>query len=161
VSGLAGFTSQPDFLYRRSFEGELVREIGHGFVVHGGYRYIDFPSAIVTIIQPGASWYYRRGDVQVRGVLVHHGDTDQRSSAVIARTTFDLSRRVRVGGGVAVGNRIFDVSALARTQQGWAGFGNVRVAVAPHWFVTAGIGAAHEDPVFSQRTVSAAVRRTF
>jgi YaiO family outer membrane protein len=161
VWGSAAVTHQPDFLYRHSFEGELSRDLFAGLVVHGGYRSLTFNSADVHVIQPGVSWYFPRGDVEARGFAVRNTTTGSHSSAVLLRASIDVSQRVRISGGGASGTRIFDVSALARNQPGWVAFGSLRVALAPRWFVTVGAGGAHEDPFFSQRTVTVGLRRTF
>ena len=161
IGGSGGVTHHPDFLYRHSFEGNLSREIGGGLVVTGGYRYLAFGSAIVHIAQPSVSWYFSRGDIEARGYSVRNHTTGHHSSTGLLRASIDVSPRVRISGGAASGSRIFDVAALARNEPGWVAFGNVRVALAQHWFVTIGAGGAHEDPFFSQRTATVGLRHVF
>lgn len=161
IAGSAAAASHPDFLYRHSLEGDLSRELGGGLVVHGGYRYMVFGGSTIHIAQPGVSWYFARGDIEARGFAVRNRTTDRRSSALLLRASIDLSPRLRVSGGGASGSRIFDVAALARNEPGWVAFGNVRAALTDQWFVTIGAGGAHEDPFFSQRTVTLGLRRTF
>jgi len=161
IAGSAAAAHHPDFLYQHSLEADLSRELGAGLVVHGGYRYMAFGGATIHIVQPGVSWYFARGDIEARGFDVRNQTTDRRSSALLLRASVDVSSRVRVSGGGASGGRIFDVAALAANEPGWVAFGNVRVALTNRWFATIGAGGAHEDPFFSQRTLTLGLRRTF
>ena len=161
IAGSAAAAHHPDFLYRHSVEGDLSRELGAGLVVHGGYRYMAFGGATIHVVQPGVSWYFARGDIEARGFDVRNHTTDRRSSAVLLRASVDVSSRLRIGGGGASGSRIFDVAALARNEPGWVAFGTLRFALTDRWFVTLGAGGAHEDPFFSQRTLTLGLRRTF
>ena len=161
IAGSGGVTHNPDFLYRHSVEGTLSRELGGGLVVTGGYRYLAFGSAIVHIAQPSVSWYFSRGDIEARAYSVRNHTTGQHSSTGLLRASVDVSSRVRISGGGASGSRIFDIAALARNEPGWVAFGNVRVGLNRHWFLTVGAGGAHEDPFFSQRTATVGLRRVF
>jgi YaiO family outer membrane protein len=161
VGGSGGATQHPDFLYRHSVEGSLSRELGGGLVVTGGYRYLAFGSAIVHIAQPSVSWYFSRGDIEARGYSVRNHTTGHHTSTGLLRASIDVSPRVRISGGGASGSRIFDVAALARNEPGWVAFGNVRVGLNQHWFLTVGAGGAHEDPFFSQRTATVGLRHVF
>jgi hypothetical protein len=107
------------------------------------------------------AWYFARGDIEARGFGIRNHTTDRHSSAVLLRASLDVSSRVRISGGGASGSRIFDVAALAANEPGWVAFGNARVALTNRWFVTVGAGGAHEDPFFSQRTLTVGLRRTF
>ena len=160
--GGGGVTGAPDFLYRYSVEGELARRVAGSLVVHGGYRHLSFPDFSVQIVQPAVSWYFPRGEVQARLFGVRHAARDRRSAAVLLRAAWGVHPRVRVGGGAAVGERIFDVAALSEGEAGgWVAFGHAAVRVAPRWHVDVGAGRAREADVFSGRTFSLGVRRTF
>ena len=162
VSGSAGATTEPDFLYRYSLEGELARRIVGTLVLHGGYRHLTFPAVDVRIVQPAASIYFPRGEVQVRAFLVRNLTLDRDSSAALLRGTVDVHRRVKLGGGAALGDRIFDIAALSTPDaDGWVAFGFARISMNSAWSLDVGFGRAHEDPLFSQRTFSLALRRTF
>jgi len=162
VSGSAAFVDRPDFLFRRSLEGEVSRTLFGSVVLHGGYRHLEFPSTTVRILQPSLSWYLPRGEIQGRGFLVRNDGTGTRSSTILVRSSIDASPRVRLGGGAAIGDRIFDVATFADVEaRSWIAFGSIRVAMTPQWHMELGIGGAHEDPLFSQRTLSLRLRRTF
>jgi YaiO family outer membrane protein len=157
--GGAGYGHEPTFLYRRSLEGELVRRVAGGLVLHGGYRHLAFPSADVYLVQPAASYYFGRGHVQARGVLVHNTTHDRRATTVLLRGAVDVSPRVQIGAGTAIGTRIFDVAALSDARaDAWVVFGSARVRLAQRWTLSLNAGGAHEDPLFAQRTIGLGLR---
>lgn len=159
LAGSAGYSHEPQFLYRRSLEGEVARGIVGGLVLHGAYRHLDFPAADVHLIQPAASWYFSRGYVQARGFLVRNTTLDRDTQTVLLRGTVDVSPRVQLGAGTAIGARIFDVAALPDARaDAWVVFGSARVRLAPQWTLSMTAGGAHEDPLFSQRTVGLGLR---
>jgi len=162
IFGAGGFVSNPHFLYRRSLEGELSRRLVGTVVGHAGYRYLEFPGSDVSIIQPGASWYLPRGELITRVFLVRNLTSHENNATVLVRGAVDTTSRLRVTGGVSRGSRIFDVSAVSGSNaDAWVAFGSVQFAVTPQWGVEVGVGGAHEDPFFDQRTVSLRIRSTF
>lgn len=162
IGGAAGYADVPAFLYQRSFEAVLSRRVIGGLVLEGGYRHLDLPVGAVRILEPGASWYFARGDFGARVFVVDHGRSQPRSTVVLVRSLVDVAARVAVGGGVAAGARIFDVDALGRgASDAWQAFGLVRVAASAHATVELQVGSAHEDPLFSQQTLGTRVRWTF
>lgn len=162
ISGTASFAPDPDFLYRRSLEGELARDVGAGFVVHGGYRHLQFPDSSVHLIEPAVSWYLRGHEVQARGFLVRNSTTNETSATLLIRGSVEASPRVRLAAGAAVGSRIFDITSAANTNaDGWTVYGFARVQATRHLSIVAGAGGAHEDPLFTQRTLSVGVRWHF
>jgi YaiO family outer membrane protein len=161
VSGTAGVAAEPEFLYRRSLEGELARIVGSGFVAHGGYRHMQFRDATVHLIQPAVSWYLRGHELQARAFFVRNTATDEQSATVLLRASVEASPRVRLAGGAALGSRIFDAAAVGTNADGWIAFGFARLLVTPRLSIVVGAGAAHEEPLFEQRTVSLGARWTF
>lgn len=162
ISGSGAFVDRPHFLYRQSLEAELSRTLFKSLVAHAGYRHLDFPASTVRVAQPGLSWYYPRGMVETRGFLVRNMTTRTDNVSVLVRGTVAATPRIRFMTGFARGARIFDVSTLQTTNpDAWVAFGSVRFDVTPQWTVELGAGGAHEDPFFSQRTVSARIRRLF
>jgi len=162
VSGGVGLAKDPEFIYRRSLEGELARIVGRGFVAHGGYRYLRFRDATVHVVQPAVSWYVRGHELQARGFLVRNTTTDERSATVLLRGSLEASPRVRLAAGAAFGNRIFDAAAIRNTNaEAWVVFGFARFVITPHFTVVAGAGGAHEEPMFEQRTLTLGARWTF
>lgn len=160
--GAAGFTPDADFLYRRSLEAEVARRLVGSLVVHGGYRHLAFPAVSVHIAQPAASLYFRRGELQGRTFIVRNRTLGRTTTTVLVRGLIDASSRLTLGGGVAVGSRIFDVAALSEPEaDGWVAFGYAQVRLSPQWSLNVGAGGAREDPLFTQRTVSVGLRRSF
>jgi YaiO family outer membrane protein len=162
VFGSAAFVDNPHFLYERSLEGEVSRTLVGTLVAQVGYRHLEFPNSRVGIVQPGLSLYFARGMLEARTFLVRNVTANTDNVTVLARGAFDATSRVRLMTGFARGARIFDVSSLSNPNaDAWVAFGSARFAVAPLWSVEVGIGGAHEDPFFSQRTASLRVRRSF
>jgi YaiO family outer membrane protein len=161
-AGSVAYADAPDFLYRRSFEGELSRRIVGGLVLRGGYRHLEFPSSTVRIGEPGVSWYFSRGEIGAQGFLVRNDLSGQRSSVLLARSAIDVSRRVTIAGGVAAGARIFDVDTFNRgSHDAWQAFGSVRLRAAEHLTMELLAGGAHEDPLFTQQTIAMRLRWGF
>ena len=160
--GAGAFASQPDFLFRRSVEGELSRSIVGSLVVSGAYRHMEFRTATVHIAQPAVSWYFARGDMELRSFIVRNTTSGTHAKTLLLRGGVDASSRVRLAGGMAIGTRIFDVAAIPNAKaDAWVAFGSARFTMSPQWAVEVGIGGAREDPLFSQRTASVRVRRMF
>lgn len=160
VVGSGSVAPNSEFLYRYAAEGALARRVVGGLVLQGGYRYLSYPTVHVHLYQPSATWYFSRGDVEAHGFLVDRTGADTMASILLARGEVDVSRHLRLGGGAARGARIFDLAALPDlSARGWVAYGTARVVVSSRWSVTVSAGAAHEDPVFSQRTLSFGLRR--
>lgn len=158
----AATTASPDFLYRYSLEGEIARRVVGTVVLHGSYRHLGFRDFDVGLVQPAVSIYFSRGEIQGRLFVVRNRTLDRDSSAVLLRGSAAVHSQVTIGGGAALGSRIFDVASLSRPEpEGWVAFGYARFAVSPGWNIDVGVGRAHEDPFFSQRTISLTLRRTF
>ena len=158
----AAYSRQPRFLYQQSVEAGLSRRIVGGLVLRGGYRYLEFPSTTVRIAEPGATFYFSRGEVGAQGFLVQNDASAAHSSIVLVRSLIDLSRHVAVSGGAAAGARIFDADSLGRgSHNAWQAFGSMRVHGTGHWSVELLAGGAHEDPLFTQQTVASRLRWTF
>jgi YaiO family outer membrane protein len=162
VGGGASGSPDPSFLYRAGVEAELSRRVAGTTVASIGYRYLNFRAVSVQQIQPGLTWYHRRGEVEGRVYLTRKAAGAGESVTGAMRTLVDVTSRVRLGMSVAYGDRIFDVAALP-AQNATARMVNarMRVAVTRHDFVEVGAGAADEQPAFAHRTVSLAYRRAF
>jgi len=161
-SGTAGFADAPDFLYRRSLEGQLSRRVVGGLVVGGGYRHLEFPTTTVRIAEPSASWYFAHGEIGAQGFLVRNQGSAHRSSVVLLRSAVDLSRHLSVTGGAAIGARIFDVDTFGHgSHDAWQAFGSMRVRAGSRLSLELLAGGAHEDPLFTQQTIATRVRWSF
>ena len=158
----AGATPDAVFLYRYSVEGEVARRVVGTIVAGVGYRHLAFQTQTIRQWQPSLTWYHARGDVGARYFVTRNATTGRTSPTVQLRTTVDLTPRLRVGGGLAIGDRIFDVSLLpAGDARSRVGFGSVRVGLTTHDFVELGASYAREEPSFLYRSVSVGYRRTF
>ena len=161
-SGSAGYADAPQFLYRRSLEGQLSRRVIGGLVLGGGYRHLEFPTTTVRIVEPSASWYFARGEIGAQGFLVRNEGSARRSSVALLRSAVDLTRHVSVTGGAAVGARIFDVNTFGRgSHDAWQAFGSMRVRAGARLSLELLAGGAHEDPLFTQQTIATRVRWSF
>jgi hypothetical protein len=81
---------------------------------------------------------------------------------LLVQATYNVNPRVRLGGGGAFGERIFDIASLSTPNaQAWVGFGYAHITANPAWSFDVSLGRAHEDPYFSQGTLTLGVRRTF
>ena len=158
----AAYSQEPQFLYRESYEAGVSRRIVGGLVLRGGYRYLEFPSTIVRIAEPGTTFYFARGEVGAQGFIVSNDTSANPSTIVLVRSAIDLSRHVAISGGAAIGARIFDVDTSGHSSQdAWQAFASMRVHSAAHWTMELIAGGAHEDPLFNQQTVATRLRWTF
>lgn len=157
-----GVTPRADFLYRGKAGGEIsYRAIGT-IVASGGYHYLRFASAEIHQAEPALTWYYSRGDIQGRLYITRNATLERTSTAVLMRGAIDATPRLRLSGGGALGDRIFDVASLpAGSANSRIGFGYAQVGLSGHDFITAGVAAAHEDPGFSYISITLSYRRAF
>jgi YaiO family outer membrane protein len=162
IAGGVGGTPDADFLYRVSANVELSRRLVGSLVVSAGYRYMDFPGAVVHQIQPAVTWYHRRSEVGGRLFVTRNTTLDRTSVAGLVTALVEVHPRVRLFGAVAVGDRIFDVTSFATgAANSWVARGTVRIRVTAGNYLEFGAGVAHEDPSFDQTTLIASYRRSF
>lgn len=158
----AGATPHADFHYRRSAEIELFRRLGGPWVPHASYRYFAFPSQNVRLIQPAVTRYGRRSELTARVSFASNTTTGVRSTSVFARGRYDVTPRVTLGGGAAVGERIFDVTALSREPAaGWVAFAEARLATGGSTSVGFLARVAEEGSSFDQAAFGVSYRRSF
>jgi YaiO family outer membrane protein len=151
-----------EFLYRYSADAEVSRRVAGTLVASAGYRYLAYRPFELHQVQPSLAWYHPKGDLQARFFLTRNADLDRTSPTMLVRTTFDAHPRVRVGGGAAVGDRIFDVTLLPiGSAQSRVAFASVRFGFTAHDAIEVGGWAAHEDPGFDFRSLSVGYRRMF
>jgi YaiO family outer membrane protein len=163
VYGEAGGTPHADFHYRRSAEVEVFRRVGgSAWVPHVGYRFFAFPGQDVSLIFPAVTRYGARSELLARVSFARNATTGVRSTAAFARGRYDLGPRVTLGGGVAVGERIFDVTALPRDPApGWVAFAEARVAAGKGNSVGVLVRLAEEGSTFDQAALGFTYRRAF
>jgi YaiO family outer membrane protein len=162
ISGGAGIGPSSSFLYRESAEGEISRRVVGTLVASGGYRYLHFSDVTIDQVMPAATYYHARGEAQARVFLTRNRRFDRTTTTVLLRAVQDVHPRVRLSGGAAYGDRIFDVASLADARaRAWVGFGGVRLQLSAHDFLEIGGGAAQEAPSFEQRSLHLGYRRTF
>ena len=130
---------------------QLLRDVGGGWVVHAGYRYFEFPGANVHLASPAVTWYTARGEAHLRTYLGRNTTLHDDSWSILARGLRDVGQRWRLGGGFAVGERLFDVTSLAGVPaRGWIVFAEARHRIGSNASVGAVVRVAHEDPDFRQ-----------
>jgi len=162
VAGGAGVTPHADFLYRAAADAELSRRVFGTVVVSGAYRFMAFPAADIHQPQAALTWYHRRGEVETRSYFTRNVTAGRTTTAVLARSAFALTSRIRINGGVAFGDRIFDVSSLpTSTGHSHQLFATVRVRVSRNDWIEAGLSEAREEPSFTYRSLILAYRRGF
>jgi YaiO family outer membrane protein len=162
LSGEAGATPRADFHYRRSGEIEVFRRLSGPWVPHLGYRYFAFPAQSVSLIQPAVTRYGARSELLARISFADNATTGVHSASVLVRGRYDASPRVTVGGGIAVGERIFDVTALPRDPApGWVAFAEARVAAGRATSVGILVRVAEEGSSFDQAALGLTYRRAF
>jgi YaiO family outer membrane protein len=160
--GAAAATPDSQFLFRESLEAELSRRVVGTIVASGRYRYLDFRSVDVHQAQPALTWYHARGEVEGRAFVTRNMSVPRTTAAALIRSSYAFTPRLRLAGGVAVGDRIFDIASLPfGTARSRVGFGNVRVGLTTHDFIDVGATAAHEQPAFTYRSFSLGYRRVF
>jgi YaiO family outer membrane protein len=162
IAGGGSGTLHPSFVYRANVEAQVSRRVVGTTVASIGYRYLNFSDASVQQVQPGLTWYHRRGEVETRLYLTRKGARAGESVTGAFSTLFEVTPRVRLALSAAYGDRIFDVAALpAQNATARMVSARVRIGVTRHDFVEIGAGMAHENPVFDQRAFSLVYRRAF
>ncbi len=162
VAGGLGATPEASFLYRFTIEGHLSRRVAGTVVATAGYRYLEYPAVSIHQPQPALTWYHRRGEVEGRLFLTLNPDRDRTSATLLLRALQDVSGRVRLGGGVSYGDRIFDIASLPEVdQRAWQAHGWVRFGLTPRDFLVVGGALAHERPDFDLKSWLVAYRRGF
>lgn len=157
-----GVTPRAHFLYRAKGGGEISYRAFGTFVASGGYHYLQFPSADIHQFEPALTWYHARGDVELRLFVTRNATQSRTSTATLARAYYDLTPRLRLGGGVSLGDRIFDIASLATgSAKARMAFAETRVGFTRHDFIVAVLSAAHEDPGFDYMSVTLGYRRVF
>jgi YaiO family outer membrane protein len=158
-----GVTPDANFYYRHSAEVEAYRTIRSSrWVPHLGYRYWRFPQDSVHLLSPRITRYGARSEIHARLILVRNATRDTDSAAVFARGWYDATPRLRLGGGFAKGERIFDVTSLPRDPApGWVVFGEARVGVTARDAVGVVLRAAEEKEDFDLFGVTLSYRRAF
>jgi len=162
VLGAVGGTPDAHFLYRFTAGGEISRRVAGTSVGSFGYHYFRFPGGDVQQLQPGFTWYHASGEIQAVGFITRKSMFDQTTGAAMVRASHQLTKRLRLAGGVAYGDRIFDIASLsAPTAHSRLAFGDIRIGFTAHDFMLAGVSVAHEEPAFTYRSFSIGYRRGF
>lgn len=158
----AGGTPHADFHYRWSGEVEAYRRVKGAWAAHAAYRYWAFPGQSVHLVSPRLTRYGSRSEIHARLSLVRNATHDTRSESVFLRGRFDVRPWLAVGGGLAVGERIFDVTSLPRDPaKGWAAFAETRVKVGAGDSIGVVAKVAEEGSTFDQVALGLTYRRAF
>jgi YaiO family outer membrane protein len=158
----AAGTPRADFHYRWSGEAEAYRRVAGAWAAHAAYRYWAYPGQSVHLVSPRVTRYGARSELHARLSLVRNATHGTRSESGLVRGHFDVRPRLRLGGGVAVGERIFDVTSLPREPApGWVAFAEARVAVRAADSIGLLVKVAEESSTFDQTAFGLSYRRTF
>jgi YaiO family outer membrane protein len=157
-----GVTPRAHFMYRVKGGGEISRRAIGTLVASGGYHYLQYPSADIHQFEPALTWYHARGEVQGRLYVTRNATLALTSTATLVRSTYNVTPRLQLGGGAAIGDRIFDIAPLP-TDSGKArlGFAETRVGLTRHDFIGVVVTAAREDPGFRYSSLTLSYRRVF
>jgi YaiO family outer membrane protein len=156
-----GATPRADFHYRRSGEVEVYRRVAGPWVAHANYRYLVYPSQSVHLLAPSVTRYGGRSEFHAR-LTLGRNTTHKGSKSALVRGYLDVNPRLRLGGGVAFGERIFDVTALPRdSARGFLVFVDARVAIGGGYSVGVLARVAEEGSSFDQTAVGLTFRKTF
>ena len=162
VFGQIGLSPNADFYYRQSIEAEVSRRTVGTLVVHLKYRYLNFRLAEVHIIAPAATYHFPKGELHGRVFFVKNQALDIDSQAFLARGQWQLNRRFRLAGGVAAGERIFDITFLPSVPaEGWLVYGETLIHIHKSGGLGIVVGFAHEEPFFDRRNFGVYYRRWF
>ena len=162
VFGQIGLTPRADFYFRQSVEAEVSRRTVGTIVAHLKYRYLNFPTAKVHVLSPAATYYFARGELHGRAFFVRNEALDVDSQSFLARGQYQLNDRFRLSGGIAFGERIFDITFLpGEPAQGWVVYGETLVRVHETGAIGVVLGYAHEEPFFDRRNLGVYYRRWF
>jgi len=162
LSGQAAVTPNADFNYKHMGQVEVHRRLVGTLVGHVGYQYLRFTTATVHLFMPTLTYYHARGEVQARGFLGRNEDTGHEPRAVLFRAQHDVTEKLRLHGGVSVGEGIFDITSLAgKAPEGWVVFFNPEFRLTPKDSIGAVLLRAHEDPDFEKRSLGLYYRRVF
>ena len=160
--GEAGVTPGADFHYRHSAEIEAYRRVTGGWAAHAAYRYWAFPGQSVHLVSPRVTRYGSRSEIHARLSLVSNATHGTRSESVFMRAFYDVRPRLRLGGGFAWGERIFDVTSLPREPApGWVAFAEARVGLGKGHSVGIVGRVAEEGSTFDQAAVGLGYRKVF
>lgn len=153
----------PVFVPRFSLHGQLSRRIAGGLHAQIGYRYLQYPSTLVTIWSPGAIYYHPKGEVEVRADVGRDRSFQRDIATVSARALWDdgsTTLSYTVGG--AYGRGLFDVLAIPGTgETGWSVTAGLRLRFDPLNSVRLDLSEGREEPSFRQHSVALSYRRVF
>lgn len=162
LNGRVGYSPDPEFYFQYLAEGAISRRLVGTLVGTVAYRYLNFPAANVRILSPAATYYFAKGEIQGQVYLARNQELEVDSSAYAIRGIWYVTPRFRLAGGLALGERLFDVTSLVgEPAEGWITFADLRFGVTLKDQVGIEIGLAHEEPSFDRRRLGFYYRRSF
>ncbi len=163
LSGQAGVTPNADFNWEYMGEVNVARRLVGTLVGSLGYQYLRFTTTTVHLFTPALTYYHARGEVQAKGFIGRDQDLRPKAQALLLRAQHDVSERVRLHGGVAIGEGIFDVTSLAEKAPppGWIVFLNPEFRLTSKDSIGVVFLRGHENPDFEKRSLGLYYRRVF
>lgn len=156
-----GFGGNDDFVYRFQNLVTLGVRMYKDLFWQAGYVYRDCTVRDTHIVYPGL--VYRFGDNLIN-VTYAASYIEGRSTANqgLVRGDFAITEFMKLSGGVAFGERLFDAAGLdARQEQGYLIFGSVDTAFYKHLHVKIGYSYGREDPKFIKHSMNFALTLRF
>jgi YaiO family outer membrane protein len=159
--GEVGFGSDADYVYRRRILLGYERPLAASWHWLASLRYSAYPHNDTYLVSPGIVKYF--GDDHIMAVL-NGSFTESRDSAasLTLKGRRSITRSLRVTGGYALGQRLFDIVELpAPKQYGYIGFAGLEYQLSPGSLLRAGFSYAKERPSFIKRGVDVSCTFSF
>jgi YaiO family outer membrane protein len=142
--------------------GEVSYRAVGTIVASGAYHIRQYPAVTIHQFTPGVTWYRARGELQARLFVTRDTSIPRTSTAGVFRATYDAAARLRLGAGVSIGERIFDIEPLALDAgNSRLAYAEARLRLTTRNFVLASVTVAHEEPDFRYVAATLGYRRTF
>jgi YaiO family outer membrane protein len=142
--------------------GEVSYRAVGTVVASGGYHIRQYPTVTIHQFEPGVTWYRARGELQARLFVTRDTSIPRTSTAALFRGAYDAAARLRLRGGVSIGERIFDIEPLALTAgNSRLGYVEARLRLTTRNFVLASVTVAHEEPAFKYVAATFGYKRLF
>lgn len=151
----------PTFLYQVSLEAQAGR-LFHHTLVSLDYRFLDFKTTDVHLGTGSVTQSFGWGEVEARVAYGENVALGKPIRMALLRALWFATPQLWIGGGAAVGTRLFDVVAIQLAQEnGWTAFANASYQWTDRDRVRIDFGYSRENPSFRQVGGALSYRRRF
>jgi YaiO family outer membrane protein len=155
-------TPHAHFLREIAAGGEISYRFVGNAVASGAYHYGRFPSTVVHQTEPALTWYHSKGETQARVFVTRDVTHEFTFAALLLRTLYDVTPRVQLGGGLAIGEGIFFLEPDATgPKAGTQFYGATRLGFTGRDFIEIVVTIAAEDPAFTYNSLGVGYKRMF